>query len=336
MVTVSIVITCYNLANVIRESVECALYQKFDLPYEVIVIDDCSTDNSSQVLMKLKKEYPELRLLFNSSNMNAAPSRNKAISAAKGEFIVSLDGDDKIHKLFLAKLHSAIIADESIGIAYSDFERFGDYPPLNATTIEWDYDYLLRHNYIPCCCLFRKEAWKRAGGYRNLGGWEDYDLWIAIGEAGFTGVRVPERLFQYRQLKNNRAWRSALNARKLRQMIKDEHPQYIGPSEEEIKRFEIDAGLREPDTVPHKDIPNIPIVIDNPDRTSPANFWGRNTSEPEKYRMLKYVGDRLATEMLVGKTSKKYFFSATHPLFEARIEDIPGLMKTNWFREIEE
>ncbi len=343
MIEVSIVITCYNLASVIEEAIESALYQKFDLPYEIIVVDDCSTDSSRSVLMKLQEEYPLLRLLFNKKNFNAGPSRNRAIEAAEGEFIVSLDGDDKMDKRFLAELYPVIIEDESIGIVYSDFERFGDFPHMVAKTYDWDLDALLRHNYIPCCCLFRKEAWRKAGGYRNLGGWEDYDLWIAIAEAGYIGRRVPKRLFHYRQLKNNRAWQSALNSRNLRRMIKEKHPQYIGPSAEEIEAFEIAAGLITKPISPivgmgsdvKSSVNHFCDVIAAEEAVSAANFWGRNTEEPEKYMLLEYVGDSIATEILVGKSSKKYKYSASHPLFEVRIEDVLGLMKTNWFRKVE-
>jgi len=339
-IAVSIVITCYNLAHVIEEAIESAVYQKCDLPYEIIVIDDCSTDSSWEVLTKLQEKHPQLRLLSNVKNLNAAPSRNKAIEVARGEFIVSLDGDDKIKRHFLAELYPAIIADDNIGIAYSDFERFGDFPQIVAETYDWDYNKLLQHNYIPCCCLFRKEAWRKAGGYRNLGGWEDYDLWIAIGGVGYTGVRVPGVLFSYRQMKDNRAWRSALNSRNLRRMIKEKHPQYIGPTEEEIRAFEIAAGLiQDPNAnvpiadTPATDTPATPVVPEVTEVLSAANFWGRNTEEPENYKLLEYVGEVIAKQMLTGKTSKKYFFSASHPLFEALLEDVPELMKTNWFRE---
>jgi len=340
-IAVSIVITCYNLAEVIEEAVESALYQKFDKPYEIIVVDDCSTDSSRAVLTNLRREYPSLRLLLNAKNLNAGPSRNRAIEMARGEFIVSLDGDDKIHKHFLSELYPVIAADTSIGIAYSDFERFGDYPNLVARTYDYDLDKLLRHNYIPCCCLFRKEAWYKAGGYRNLGGWEDYDLWIGITGEGYIGKRVPKILFYYRQLKNNRAWRSALNSRNLRRMIKEKHPQYIGPSEEEIRAFEIAAGLIKEEAAEVTTITPVPIPIPIPvpisEELSAANFWGRNTEEPEKYKLLEYTGDRMVTEVLAGiATGKKYKYSATHPLFEARLEDVAGLMRTNWFREVPE
>lgn len=339
-IAVSIVITCYNLGHIIGEAIESCLYQKFNLPYEIIVIDDCSTDNSRTVLTELKRKYPQLKIIFNASNMNAAPSRNRAIAMAKGEFIVSLDGDDKINKQFLAKLYPVIAKDKSIGIAYSDFERFGDYPYMIARTKDWDYDALLRHNYIPCCCLFRKDAWYKAGGYRNLGGWEDYDLWIAIGEAGYKGVRVPECLFYYRQMKNNRAWRSALNARNLRRMLKEKHPQYIGPSPDEIRRFEIAAGIADdktpPATVINKEalVQTEPINIESIDEElSAANFWGRNTEEPTQYKLLEYTGAHIATEVLIGKmTHKKYFYSASHPVFEAHVDDVPGLMAMGWFK----
>lgn len=335
-VAVTIVVTCYNLAGVITEAVESALYQKFDKPYEVIVVDDCSTDSSRSVLTKLRKKYPQLKLIFNAKNLNAAPSRNRAIAMAKGEFIVSLDGDDKIHNRFLAELYPVIKADDNIGIAYSDFERFGDYPNLIARTYDWNLDALLRHNYIPCCCLFRKEAWYKAGMYRNLGGWEDYDLWIAISGVGYVGKRVPKVLFYYRQFKNNRAWRSALNSRNLRRMLKEKHPQYIGPSEKEIRNFEIAAGLVKGPSVT---IPTVGarIAISIEETVSAANFWGRDTEKPKEYKLLEYMGTRMATEILTGTVSgKKYKYSASHPLFEAKIEDVPGLMKTNWFRESQE
>jgi len=326
-VAVSIVITCYNLASVITEAVESALYQQFDEPYEIIVVDDCSTDSSRSVLTKLKEKYPQLKLLFNDKNLNAAPSRNRAITIAKGEFIVSLDGDDKIHKHFLAELYPVIKTDDNIGIVYSDFERFGDYPNLIARTYDYDLDKLLRHNYIPCCCLFRKEAWHKAGGYRNLGGWEDYDLWIAITGEGYIGKRVPKVLFYYRQLENNRAWRSALNSRNLRRMIKEKHPQYIGPTQEEIREFEIAAGL----------VTNtgstVGVQATAEETISAANFWGCDTEKPLEYKMLEYIGNSIASEVLTGESGKKYKFSASHPLFEVKVGDIPGLMKTGWFRE---
>lgn len=347
MTAVSIVITCYNLAHVIKEAIESALYQKFDKPYEIIVVDDCSTDNSRSVLTGLRKKHPLLKLIFNAKNLNAAPSRNRAITMAQGEFIVSLDGDDKIHKRFLAELYPIIVADANIGIAYSDFERFGDYPNLIARTYDWNLDALLRHNYIPCCCLFRKEAWQKAGGYRNLGGWEDYDLWIAISGVGYIGKRVPKVLFYYRQLKNNRAWRSALNSRNLRRMIKEKHPQYIGPTEREIREFEIAAGLitKPPEPIMGKmtmqesaavATAHFVDVLRAEETVSAANFWGRDTEKPEGYKLLEYLGNHMSSEILTGKSGKKYKYSARHPLFEARIEDVPELMKTNWFKEAEE
>jgi len=336
-VAVTIVITCYNLAGVITEAVESALYQKFDKPYEIIIVDDYSTDGSRSVLTKLRKKYSQLKLIFNAKNLNAAPSRNRAITIAKGEFIVSLDGDDKIHNRFLAELYPVIKADANIGIVYSDFERFGDYPNLIARTYDYDLDKLLRHNYIPCCCLFRKEAWHKAGMYRNLGGWEDYDLWIAISGEGYVGKRVPKVLFSYRQLKNNRAWRSALNSRNLRRMIKKKHPQYIGPTAEEIREFEIAAGLVKGPSVTIPTVGAIPSIATAEETVSAANFWGRDTEKPKEYKLLEYMGNSMATEILTGTVSRrKYKYSASHPLFEAKVEDVPGLMRTGWFRESRE
>lgn len=88
----SIVITCYNQGALIKEAVESALSQT-NRDREIIVVDDCSTDDSRRVL----ESYAGLvRLELSEKNQGAVAARNLGASLACGDFLVFLDGDDRL------------------------------------------------------------------------------------------------------------------------------------------------------------------------------------------------------------------------------------------------
>ncbi len=93
----SIIITCYNRRKFIGRCVRSAINQHGISrdSYEVLVIDDCSTDNS----LKIIREYENLiKLIKNSRNLGLPASRNKGIKKSKGEYILMLDSDDFISR----------------------------------------------------------------------------------------------------------------------------------------------------------------------------------------------------------------------------------------------
>ena len=63
--------------------------------YEVIVVNDCSKDNSLKIVEEYQKQHKNLKILNNEKNLNVAESRNKGVREAKGEWIAFLDADDK-------------------------------------------------------------------------------------------------------------------------------------------------------------------------------------------------------------------------------------------------
>ena len=240
-VTASIIITCYNKEDTIKRAVMSAARQKFELQFEVIVVDDYSTDRSREILESIKIEFPNsLQLIFNGKNIGASASHNIGTKRANGDYCVSLDGDDWIEHNYLAALYPVIDSDFTIGIAYSGRECFGEYYDgreysFETEPKEYDRELLFRYNYIPSCSMYRKKAWEEAGGYRDFGGWEDYGMWLGIIELGYRAVAVPGILFHYFQTLDNRAFHSALKADKLREMFKNTFPSYVGATPEEIE-----------------------------------------------------------------------------------------------------
>jgi len=202
---VSIVIPVYNKAPYVREAVESALRQQVGFPYEVIVVNDGSTDGSAEILEWLAEEYPGL-VVIHQENAGVAAARNHGIQLAMGRYICCLDADDVIDPLFLERTAAALDADLGLGIAYTDMLVFGDWPGRGrwqhvVRVDEYDFERLKRRNFIPCCNLFRRVAWERAGGYKDINpSWEDYELWLNMGKLGWYGRRVPGPLFRYRKL----------------------------------------------------------------------------------------------------------------------------------------
>lgn len=206
----SIVIPVYNKATWVAEAIASALSQRDAPPYEVIVVDDGSTDGSLEEVRKSLKEFtaPGIKSrIIVQKNAGVAAARNRGIQEARGKYVCCLDADDLIEPTFLARLSAVLDADPELGIAYSDFAPFGFDPKRGGqwSSIvrcdEYDFEKLRRGNILPCCNLFRKVAWARAGGYKDINpSWEDYELWLNMGKLGWSGKRVAETLFRYRVL----------------------------------------------------------------------------------------------------------------------------------------
>ena len=104
-VPVSVVITAYNSADIIEETINNIKNQTLEL-YQVIIIDDKSTDDTVKILKKFEGES-NFTIIFNDKNYGAAYSRNLAISLAQGEYLIFLDDDDLYQHDMLEKAYRA-------------------------------------------------------------------------------------------------------------------------------------------------------------------------------------------------------------------------------------
>lgn len=105
---VSIIITAYNVAEYIKETIESCISQTFD-NIEIIVVEDCSTDSTKQIIKEMMKKDDRIRLIQNKQNVGAGQSRRNGLDAAKGEYFLLLDGDDWIESDFIEDLYDKAI-----------------------------------------------------------------------------------------------------------------------------------------------------------------------------------------------------------------------------------
>jgi glycosyltransferase involved in cell wall biosynthesis len=192
----SIVITCYNLGAFLEEALSSALAQTYN-DFEVLLIDDGSTDPATLALLDRLPTHPRLRVL-RTANQGVARARNTAIKAASGEYILPLDADDRILPEYLA--HAVPILDQQpevgfVGCHYRTFgERQDEYTPEQYCLPD-----LLVENVVPIASVFRRSCWDKIGGYcPELNSIEDWDLWIGMLEAGYQGKVLQQIHFEYR------------------------------------------------------------------------------------------------------------------------------------------
>ena len=96
---VTIIIPCYNASRYIKETINSVLAQAYQ-NFEIIVVNDGATDNSSNIIKTIKDDRIHL---VEQENQGVSSSRNNGIALAKGEFIVFLDADDILHTNFLER-----------------------------------------------------------------------------------------------------------------------------------------------------------------------------------------------------------------------------------------
>ena len=94
-IKVSVCIITYNQAEYVRQTIDSVLSQNVDIPIEILIADDASTDGTPEILKEYKRKYPDLiRLILRKKNLGANKNAYQILVAAKGEYICGLEGDD--------------------------------------------------------------------------------------------------------------------------------------------------------------------------------------------------------------------------------------------------
>jgi hypothetical protein len=184
MPKVSVIIPTYNRADFIEEAVESALCQTYK-DFEIIIVDDGSTDNTKDVLQKF---HNKIRYVYK-NNGGVASARNSGIKHAHGEYIAFLDSDDLWLPERLKIGVQALDFDKNIGLFFSDCHRvfngkrvsktyFDAYKPYSGFV----FKQLYMQDFIPTSTvLVRKDCLRLLGMFDgNLPSCEDYDLWLRI------------------------------------------------------------------------------------------------------------------------------------------------------------
>lgn len=212
-IKVSVVIPCHNYGRFVGEALQSVFNQQTSFRFQVELILDRCSDNSRVVADEWHRrflDHPKAKLVFEETDYgNPADARNYGIQQGHSDYITCLDADDRLNSPnFLQTLAEALDADRTLGIAFTGIQMMdaaGNLGNKSGWPNGFDFNQQLqRHNQVPTCNLFRREAWVRAGGYRNYNcPAEDADLWTRICALGYRAQHVvDDGWFAYR-LHNN-------------------------------------------------------------------------------------------------------------------------------------
>lgn len=225
---VAVVVPAFNHGRFLAAALSSVLAQTVPVS-QLVVVDDGSSDDTPAVLDR----YPQLDRV-RQENKGRPAARNVGLARVRGEYVAFLDADNELAPTFVERCLKALEEHPEAGFAYPWVERFGDDDEV-VTPPPYDFELLKRGNYIDVCSLFRVEALRAYRFDESLTwGWEDWDLFLGLGERGVRGVLVAEPLVRYRvhpgQLS---AWLDASPCRwrRLRLQIVRRHPTTFGRGE---------------------------------------------------------------------------------------------------------
>lgn len=196
---ISVISACYNHGKFVNEMLDSVLRQTFR-DFEVIIVNDGSTDNTAEVLDRIKLKNVRI---IHSSNQGPSAARNLAIKNARAPVIMNLDADDKIAPDLLEKAYDIFCSDPEAGIVYSDAECFGAKSGKYEIG-EYSVENMLYDNRIISQAFFKKSDWEKVGGYSSdfIYNLEDWDFWLLLIESGGKVYKIPESLVYYRIYRN--------------------------------------------------------------------------------------------------------------------------------------
>lgn len=234
---VSIIIPCYNYGLYLGEAVQSALNQTYK-NIEVIVVNDASTDPLTVSKLKELEESLIPQVIHHEKNKGISATRNTAIKASTGKYILPLDADDKIDPTTVEKTVGVLEKNPEIGFVSMGMRFFGDVDDIYIPP-KYNFYTLLYRNIISPTALFRKEAWEQVGGYNEdfIYGYEDWEFWINLGKNEWEGFLIEEPLFLYRKHGKSMIDTALKNHHLIiNQLLKLHHELYIPINSNKIKR----------------------------------------------------------------------------------------------------
>lgn len=213
---VSVIIPNYNHARYQPERIESVLGQAYS-HFEIIILDDCSTDNSREVIERYRANPHVSKIVYNEVNSGGVFKQwKKGISLAKGELVWIAESDDKCEYTFLERLVDCFNKDSSLSLAFCKSLQFDDkgntWQADSKELCEGVYDsrtFINKYMSRGCvmlnasACLFSKRAFEaiddRYTGFRCSG---DYMFWTQLSEQGNIAV-VEDPLNHYRKHNSN-------------------------------------------------------------------------------------------------------------------------------------
>lgn len=215
----AVVIPCFNDGALLGEAVRSALKQ--DRIDELVVVDDGSTDPGTLAAFG-ELEQEGVRVVHQ-RNGGVGAARMSGVTQTTSDYVLCLDADDRLLPGALSKLAQALDDDSTVALVWGDYQLFGERTWVQATAPDLDPWQISFQNDIPASMMIRRSVLMETGGWQSVSH-EDWDLLMALAEAGARGCRLPTAIYEYRQHGLRAAGIAASHHGDVYELLRNRHP----------------------------------------------------------------------------------------------------------------
>lgn len=187
-----------------------SLFSQIDQDFEIVVVNDRSTDNTAEILQRYARRDSRLRLFSTGPEQGIVAALNLGVGVSQGRYIARMDADDLCRPERLQQQADYLDLHANVGLVASRVYFAGDRQAQRglALFVDWTNE-LLEPEQIERCrfietpiihpsVMFRRELFERHGGYRQGDFPEDYELWLRWLDQGVRFVKLPDVLLDWR------------------------------------------------------------------------------------------------------------------------------------------
>lgn len=199
---ISVIISTYNRSERLRKAIESVVNQTFQ-EWELLVVDDASTDDTSDVVHEYINQDSRINYLKRSENFGCDTGpKNDGIKESTGEYIAFLDDDNTFRPDHLQALYSALQKQPEAVLAYGDrwiIDESKELKPQVGLFSDFNPTLLMQRNYIDTSdVLVKREAIEYVGGFdERYKKYIDWNLWLRMVKAGYRFIHVPTVITDY-------------------------------------------------------------------------------------------------------------------------------------------
>jgi glycosyltransferase involved in cell wall biosynthesis len=184
---IAVIVPCFNDGPLVPEALASLVEPE---PLEVLVVDDASRDPATVVALA-KLAGQGVRVVRHEHNQGLPPARMTGLRATRAPYVFPLDADDLAVPGALSAMADLLDARPDVAVCFGDYAEFGTHERVRRVPARLDPFRVAYRNDYPVSSLFRRSALEAVGGWQAVGGavgYEDWNLWMSLAEAGHAGA----------------------------------------------------------------------------------------------------------------------------------------------------
>lgn len=201
---VSIIMPTFNSSEFVESAIDSVKEQTYK-NWELVIVDDFSSDNTVQIINKIARNDNRIRLVKLMKNGGAANARNVAIKQSNGRFLAFLDSDDLWEPLKLEK-QLAFMKEKDIAFSYTNYRMINENGEETGKHVKSpsviEYNSLLKNTIIGCLTVMLDRQKIETISFPNVKP-EDTALWLSILKKGYKAYCLHEEMAMYRLVKGS-------------------------------------------------------------------------------------------------------------------------------------